>query len=321
MPPYGWVGKYRVINPLNALKKLGHKVKFVITSVPYRELERFDVVVFCRQRGFDIEVGTMFTQKSGGKVIFDTDDNEVFVPTWNPFHKEFYVDGLKKPDFVQQFRNMRSANVVTCSTEQLQKDMRWFNEKVVVLRNQIVREEWEDVVPLQTNEKWIGFFGSNTHKKSFQMIVNPLTKILREKDVRLVICGYPDARDMFPIDVKNKILTRAFQFNNSFKEWMKACKVIVRSATDDRFTLSKSENPVLEASACGVPILVNENVYGRFVREAGCPELVCKKDEWYPKLEELVLGESKIGARLQEWVFTERTYEKHAHEWEEAYSL
>lgn len=323
VPSAGYVGLYRTINPMEALKKKGHHVDYAYDALRWKLIEKYDVVTWNRQKSIDLELVSHYARDLGVKVVFDVDDNEALVPSWNPCFAAFYKDGARGEAVYQGIRNMRAASLVTCSTDVLAEDMSWFNEKVVVLRNQIDPSQWKGVYRLQHAEPWIGFFGSNTHKESMRRIVKPLVDVLVSTDAKLISAGYVEIVDLFPKNVWGKIYTRQFVFDNVFKSWMKACSVIVRPANDDRFTLCKSENPVLEAGAVGVPILVTDTLYGEFVKEAGCGYLVCSSDdEWKEKLIELTKSKEKsrsLGKRLHEWVFTERTYDKHVDEIEKAY--
>ena len=320
----GFVGWYRITAPMLALRRRGHKVVFANTINDLAELGRFDVAVWNRQQSQDCEMVTAVARQHGVKVVFDCDDNESFCPVWNPHYHHFWKDGNKTRVLRQEVRNINAAGMVTVSTGLLAEDLRWFNERVAVLRNQIEPRSWKNAEKLFHSERWIGFFGSNTHSKPIKSIVPALTNVLeRHQDVVLVVSGYPEMVKFFPTRVRNKIWTRPFVPDQSFKSWMKSCDVLIRPAANDRFTLAKSENPVLEAGIVNVPILVSESIYGEFVRDADCGHLVCKGvKEWEEKLDELLQSDTlreKYGALLHDWVLTERTYDKNIHKWEEAY--
>ena len=320
----GFVGWYRITAPMLAMRRRGHKVVFANKINDLAELTRFDIAVWNRQQSQDCEMVTAVARQHGVKVVFDCDDNESFCPVWNPWHGHFWAEGHKTMVLRQEVRNINAAGLVTASTEFLAKDLSWFNENVTVLRNQIEPRSWKDVDKLLHAEKWIGFFGSNTHSKPIKKIVPALVNVLERHDnVVFVVSGYPEMINLFPKRVRSKIWTRPFFPDQSFKSWMGSCDVLIRPSVNDRFTLAKSENPVLEAGIVGVPILVSDEVYGEFVREADCGHLVCNGvKEWEEKLDELLQSDTlreKYGALLHDWVLTERTYDKNIHKWEEAY--
>jgi hypothetical protein len=175
IPPPGYVGIYRVRMPMAALERAGlARVTIPETKeVEIEDLLRYDLIVWARQHAPSAELGNYYARAHGVKVVFDVDDNEFVVPRSNPVRKEFWKDGWKTERVRQNARNMRSADLLTTTNESLRQDLLWFNERVAVLPNQIDQRQWEGVVPIQHEEPWIVFSGSNTHLDSMKLSWSP----------------------------------------------------------------------------------------------------------------------------------------------------
>jgi hypothetical protein len=93
-------------------------------------------------------------------------------------------------------------------------------------------------------------------------------------DLYLVICGYPEMPDIFPVDVQHKIRSMPCDFGGDgkghrYKRWLASMDFIIRPSYPNRFNLGKSSNPLLEAGAIGfskrgvgIPIIVSPATYG-----------------------------------------------------------
>lgn len=331
-PPPGYVGVYRIRTPMAALERAGLAT---VTLHEGRQLEvdellRYDLVVWARQQAPSAELGNYYARAHGVKVVFDVDDNEFCIPRSNPVRKDFWRNGWKQERVPQNARNMRSCDAVTTTNELLRQDLLWYNEDVRVLPNQIDESHWHGIVPIPHEVPWIVFSGSDTHRDSLEMIVEPVSAVLRRLDVRLVLLGYAAATEFFPDDVQEKIIPVPWSHGNGYQRWLVSADVVVRPSVPIRFQRCKSENPVLEAGACGfsrdgvgVPIVVSPTTYGETMKQAGCSDLVATNPkEWAERISALVQSKSlqeRYGRRLFDSVAQNRLIGRHAGDWLEVY--
>lgn len=336
---YGYVGKYRVDNPLIAIGEMGlADVVVVGNQISLDNLERFDVVITNRQHAAQWE-GAIALTKRRARVLFvhDWDDQEFIIPHTNPARLQFYDKGCKTYRTVRAAKNMNAADMITVSTPLLREDALWYNECVHCFSNNIDPRDWKDVVPMEhPEETWMGFLGSNTHRDSIDLIVEPVSEALRSyRDLYFVTPGYPEMYDPFPKDVWSKI--RAMPFDTGpgdgkghrYKRWLSSMDWIIRPSYPNRFNLGKSDNPILEAGAIGfsrkgegIPIVVSETTYGETGRRAG--QLVAQNgQEWLSYLTmlyHLQRGRANIGKKAFEYVCDFRLEKQHARKRFEVYA-
>lgn len=336
---YGYVGLYRVDNPLKAIGEAGlAEVVIVGGQISFDNLERFDIVIANRQHAAQWEAAVALVKRKA-RVMFvhDWDDQEFIVPHTNPARPQFYDRGHKTHRTVRAAKNMRAADMITVSTPTLAEDALWYNECVHCFPNQINPRDWENIVPMaHPDEVWMGFLGSNTHSDSVDLIIEPVSEALRTyRDLHLIACGYPEIYDRFPQDVWPKIRAMAFDRGpgdgkgHRYKRWLTSMDFVIRPAADDRFTRGKSDNPVLEAGAIGfnrggegIPILVSDATYGKTARAAG--QLVADTPEqWLACLRTLYhmnIGRAGLGRKVHEYVVAHRLEAQHAQGRFEAYA-
>lgn len=338
MSQYGYVGKYRVDNPIRAIGEMGlADVVIIGGTISFDNLERFDVIITNRQHAAQWE-GAMAIVRRRSRVLFvhDWDDQEFIIPHTNPARPQFYDRGFKTARTVRAAKNMAGSDLITVSTPLLEQDALWYNEHVHCFPNQIDPRDWKNIVPLNhPDETWMGFLGSNTHRDSVDLIVEPVSEALRNySDLYLMACGYPEFYDSFPKDVWPKIRATAFDLGpgdgkgHRYKRWLASMDFVIRPSYPNRFNLGKSDNPILEAGAIGfsrggkgVPILVSDMTYGETARMAN--QLVAgDSDEWLAyisMLYHLEKGRENIGRDAFQYVCDFRLEKQHARKRFEVY--
>jgi hypothetical protein len=308
---YGYVGLYRVDNPLDEMQRRGlANIHLVFPphmgGVTDRDLERYDIVITNRQHA-DVWESVIARVKRRSRTLFvhDVDDQEFIVPTWNPARPQFSQRGNKTQRTLANAFNMAACDLITVSTSSLVNDAQWFNKDVALLPNQIQPRQWKGIIPMEhEGEVWMGFLGSNTHRKGVEMAAEGVTRALEEWDtLYLIVAGYPEILHLFPDRVWPKIRAMPFDFGqfrdgkgNYYKRWLLSCDFVIRPSDPSRFSSCKSDNPMLEAGAIGfsrggvgVPIVVSPWTYGETAKLSG--QLVATDGfDWYACISRMVVG-------------------------------
>jgi hypothetical protein len=301
---FGYVGKYRVDNPMRAIGEMElADVTIASQEVMLEDLERFDIVIANRQHSHQWE-GAIAVIKRRARVLFvhDWDDQEFMVPRTNPARPQFFDRGNKTYRTIRAAKNMNACDLITTSTPILAEDALWYNENVVCFPNNIDPRDWTKIVPMvHPDEQWMGFLGSDTHHDSMSLVIEPISKALLEfADLYFIVCGYPQLYDMFPREVWHKIRSMPFD----------------RGPGD-----GKSDNPVLEVGAIGfsrkgvgIPIIVTPATYGDTADAAG--QIVAHThDEWHKAIKMLYYAsEAKVhfGKKVFQYVCDHRLEKQHA---------
>jgi glycosyltransferase involved in cell wall biosynthesis len=335
VPAPGFVGHYRVRWPLEACRRQGLlDVDFVDQqTLRWRDPCRYDVVVWNRIHSPEIPHVVRHARATSGTVsVWDSDDLELGIPRTNPVHDAYRTDGFRTETQHAVIASLRACDLLTTSTAPLADHLRWFNERVAVLPNEIEPAVWADVEPLPTDplHPLLMFCGSNTHGESFQLAAPGVSEALRRHpDWHLVLLGFPEAAELLDEDVRWQVLPVPWDSGGkgqSYRRWLASASLLFRPSFDRAFERCKSENPILEAGAVaftrrreGVPIVASETTYGAALRQADAPELIVRAPEdWAAALDHWMgsAGDrAAAGWKLGVWVEAERTYDRHAGAW------
>ena len=136
--------QYRVLQPLNEQKRYG--IDYVSTpflpqnpSEPQddtilRWVEQFDLIIIQRCFKYDIfQRVHRACQIAGRKLVFETDDDYINLPVYNPCHVEINKDGI-----LEGFKQiLREADCITVSTQELKDVYYLYNKNIKVLPNNV----------------------------------------------------------------------------------------------------------------------------------------------------------------------------------------
>jgi len=290
----------------------------------------------------------------GKKVVFDIDDDAINIPPTNVNYLQWGRDrrqivqmlaqmkmqGMKgdimneRPEVVaerarlhlkQLLANIKAADAVTVTTPWLKKVYSQYNRNIYVLPNWAVPQEWEHVEPKEHEGVHLGWAGGPTHYSDIKVFVRPVKQILREHPhVKLVIAGFPAARQMFFGDVEEeRIIT--YPFMEEWRDNLATFDIILAPSDDNKFNRGKSTIRVYEglcATKGQAAVVGSETTYGQTIRALGCGFACRSFADWLGALEKLIEDEKMhraMGQRGYERMMKGHTYGDHAGEWLETY--
>ena len=134
------------------------------------------------------------------KVIIDMDDN------WRLNEQHMLYNVYKTQGITDKIQwHVQNADYVTCTTEYLAKQIRPFNNNVVIFPNALNPEQQFTPEPTKSDRIRFGIIGSSTHNKDLELLKDIM--MLLPDDIRnqiqIVLCGfdkcycyykYPDGR-------------------------------------------------------------------------------------------------------------------------------
>lgn len=309
--------RYRVLNKAEQLKRQGFEVKIVNqSSFILPDAKNASVVIIYRatlSEKLDKLINIM--KKLGRKVYFDIDDL-VFDTKYTDqleYTQSLSKREKQKYDFsVHQYGEMLSlCDAAITSTLHLQQEMLKVKSEVLLHRNVLskkILELSEKAVQEKKSHNSIKlayFSGSITHNENFEMIKSDIIKLLKKhENVELHLVGHLDIPEEFT-RITDRVIT------HPYLDWEKLPALIAQMDINlaplklTLFNEAKSEIKWLEAAAVKV-VTVASNI-GAFneMIEDGITGILANQDQWYEKLEELILNEEyrkKISAQAYHFV-------------------
>jgi glycosyltransferase involved in cell wall biosynthesis len=310
----GW---FRVIQPLQALRDLGGH------QVTYENGRPAD------PRGCDIIVGQRFDQpevlrewrryRVHSRLVYEIDDNIWEIPranwmAWRTYHKEMHRDAVETAAGV--------SDIVTVTTEPLAEVLRKFNPEVRVIPNFIPQKLLSWPRPERTDVVRIGWRGGASHALDVQSIAAPMRAVLRRNpQARLHIVGTDFRKTVgMPADFTNWI--PVWPRHDEFYRAIAPFDLAVVPLYGLEFDQSKSNIPVLEYAALGIPSVASDMTpYRDFIVNGKTGYLVRSRQDWVKRVTELVndhQAREEMGAAAREraaaW-----TIEGNWHRWQDVY--
>lgn len=256
---------WRIRVPFLALAERGHQVRMSDGKVEVSS----DEILVVQRNALEVVLNGINTHRSfGGKVVFEIDDDLHALPPSNP-SQPFYRHGSYGLAMIEQ--QMRLASMLIVSTPRLAERYREFNPNIHVCYNAADPEDiapyLADGEPEEDGTIRIGWGGSDTHIPDFSTIVEPLTKVMRERpQVRFVFIG-GDMRNMFPSDVRTRMRHAGGTGGGSIKNppslgFMKLIAqqrlhIAIAPIAPLAFNASKSWCKLVEFGALGIPLVAS----------------------------------------------------------------
>lgn len=171
--------KWRGAIPAKYLARRGHTVQIFSTDIESHVAP--DVVVFYRAHFPESVKLVEWCKRNRILVAYDTDDAIDLVPPSN-LNYAGIQPRLPLYDFL-----VRSADVVTTTTETLAGHLRRSNPNVVVIPNSVDPEEWSPRP--KTAIPRIGWTGSPTHFDDLSVALDGIRDLQKRRDFTLVLQG------------------------------------------------------------------------------------------------------------------------------------
>lgn len=318
--------KYRVENKIEQLKNLNFRVKSVgLSELKISDAERASHIIIYRAPYNEMLVNLIQVAKEFNKpVLYDIDDLVIDTKYTDQLS---YVKGLSKIEkqnydagVTNYGKMLVLCDIAIASTEDLKKELKKYNTKVLLNRNL----GSEELIKLSNNAEklsdascvHIGYFsGSITHNENFELIMPAILKILASfNNVKLHLAGH--------IDIPNELKEYSEQIViHPFVDWrllpqlVKNVDINLAPLVDTIFNRAKSEIKWLEAGLLKIPTIAsNIGSFKDMIIEGETGILVDSSEDWFEKLELLVTnGElrKKIGRNTYNYVVNNCTTIQH----------
>jgi glycosyltransferase involved in cell wall biosynthesis len=171
--------KWRGAIPAKYLSQHGHTVQIFSNQV--RSYEAPDVLVLYRAHYPEAVKVVEWCKKKGIRLVFDTDDALDLVPPENLNYKGVQA---RLPLYETL---LRSADVVTTTTEALASHLRGWNPNVTVIPNSIDPDEW--TCQPRGNEVRVGWTGSPTHFADLAVALDSIREVQKKHPFKFVLQG------------------------------------------------------------------------------------------------------------------------------------
>lgn len=290
--------RYRVDHQVEQLESYGYSVnKVYYENLTLDMLKYYRCFIFFRCP--ITPVVDEFIDKAhyfNKKVFFDIDDLVInkkytdtipFVQKMNKNDKAIYDDGV-----IRMEKTLKKCDYLITSTKALARELSAYGKEVYVNKN-VASERMVELsldaikeVKKDDNKIIIGYLsGSITHNPDFELIKNPLLKIMEEyENVYLEVMGYLDVPKEFK-KYKNRIIIREFTDWQSLPNIISELDINLAPLEKSIFNEAKSENKWTEASLCKVVTIASN--FGAFKENIKHMEtgLLCDSEEdWYNNL-------------------------------------
>jgi len=332
-PGVGDSARFRAHNQAEELRLHGFKCSVTIQDNPFlpRYAEKFKIFIFHRPL-FTKNVEKIFAsaKKLGKEIIFETDDL-VFDAKYSQ-NTEHYrkMNRLEKIQYDrevgEEFLNDPHVKICVTSTTYIATILESYGKNVFVSKNKLSLDDLEIAANIlakvqpssEYNNIKIGYFaGTKGHDRDFATVENALLQILKKyPQVKLVLAG--------PLNISEKLEKFADQieklrFAPRWEHFENISKVdinIIPLEAGNPFCEAKSELKFFEAGILGVPsVAVNNQTYREAIDQGVDGFLAGSPDEWFAKLEKLILDENlrkNTGKEAREKSMREYTT-KHSH--------
>lgn len=295
--------RYRVLNKAEQLRKHGFAVKVVnLSDFQLLMAQNASHIIIYRSPISPELLRLCHLAKEYGKPVFFDIDDLVFDTVYTD--QLSYTQGLnsvEKGNYDAGVRNygymLENCDGAITSTNQLQEELYKYQSKVLLNRNlasddliaissQYIKDysQTSDIVK-------IGYFsGSISHNENFELIKPAIKQLLTKySNVQLHIVGILDIpQDMKPFE--NQIVTHDYVDWDKLPALISEVDINLAPLVDSIFNRAKSEIKWIEAALVKVPTVASNIGAFSDVVVDGETGLLATDEEWFDKLEDLVLS-------------------------------
>ena len=295
--------RYRVLNKAEQLRKHGFEVKVTnLSDFQLSMAQNASHIIIYRSPISPELLRLCHLAKDYGKPVFFDIDDLVFDTVYtdqlsytqglNPVEKGNYDAGVRNYGYM-----LENCDGAITSTNQLQEELKKYQSSVLLNRNlasdeliSISSQFLKDYSQVSDVVK-IGYFsGSISHNENFELIKPAIKQLLMKySNVQLHIVGILDIpKDMKPFG--NQIVTHDYVDWDKLPALISEVDINLAPLVDSIFNRAKSEIKWIEAALVKVPTVASK--IGAFSDEVvdGETGLLATDDEWFDKLESLVLS-------------------------------
>jgi glycosyltransferase involved in cell wall biosynthesis len=228
-----------------------------------RDFARYDVVVLQQPSGEEWLRAIRSLQAAGVTVLFEVDD---YMQAVRKIDSHELKDVVTR-DWVRSAElNMRVADGVICSTEYLARRYRAFNDNVWVCPNGIDLRRYAYARRAREGVT-IGWSGGVGHVASVSRWLPAIADVLRERpEARFTTVGAPFADELAP-EFGDRCRSLPFAPLEVYPASLSTIDVAVAPSGNNNLFRGKSDLRWLEASALGIPVVGDPEVYPEIEHE------------------------------------------------------
>ncbi|MDP1845257.1 MAG: glycosyltransferase [Candidatus Moranbacteria bacterium] len=303
--------RYRAHNQAEELRLHGFKCSVTIQDNPFLPCyaDKFKIFIFHRTL-YTSKVAKLVegAKKMGKEIIFETDDlvfDPKYIQATSHYEKMNILEQKQYEKGVGE-EILKDPYVKTCvtTTAYLAKILESYGKKVFVSTNKLSLKDLKTVERILETKSPIGdlvsksvrigyFSGTKGHDKNFATVENALVRILEKyPKVKLVLAGPLNIGDKFE-KYENQIERLPFAPWKKHLENISNVDINIIPLEDNPFCESKSELKFFEAGISSVPsVAVSNETYREAIEDGVDGFLAGNEDEWFEKLEKLILDEN-----------------------------
>ena len=247
-----WVGV------AGAPPKLAFRTGAATRHWEYEHLFEYEVVVLQQPHGKAWEQAIRKLQAQGTHVLFEIDDHVQSVRKMTEHvMRRHYGKGV----VLEYERAMALADGIVCSTPFLADRYREFNDRVHLCRNGIDLRRY-DLEPAERPGLTIGWAGASGHARGVREWLPAIASVMRQRpDVRFMSIGVDFVGELAGEFGPERVARLPFLALETYPAAMTMFDVAVAPAGANNFFRAKSDLRWLEASALGIPLVADPNVY------------------------------------------------------------
>lgn len=294
-----------------------------------------DIIVFHRPDQIEKIKVIPLLQQAGKKVVIDNDDtyrpNSGTPVAMLQDHKKKMLDNLHQ----NLIEAVKTADMVTVSTEALAKEYGEYNNNVVVLPNCVNPDDWGQPIRDANGPIRIGLVGSVTNTRDYEVIRPLLQELSDNPKYQLVVFGLPPEEDKYKL--MNEIYAEEIKFWKSLDiEWTPfvdmedyfetlrrlRLDMALIPREESYFNKCKSNLKFLEMSMLEVPCIASGwkgNPYEKDKKYIYLPKTL---QGWRQAIRKLSDGKTRRdrGADAKMYVLSKYNIKKRHNLWKKAYS-
>jgi glycosyltransferase involved in cell wall biosynthesis len=305
-----WVGVGGEPSRLGILAGVGR------ASAGFADFFNYDVVVLQYQASADWVAGVRRLQDAGVVVLFEVDDYARSVRK----KRDHAIGHQFGPEFIKQFEMvMRVCDGVICSTDYLARRYRSINPRTWVCQNAIDLPRYRFTRPA-TDTVTIGWAGGTGHREAMEPWLPAIESVLAARpQTRFMTIGEPFAHRLVERFGPERAIALPSAPMETYPAAMASFDVALAPAGKSTFYQGKSDLRWLEASALGIPLVADPDVYPEIEDRVTGFHVASAADTEQRLLELVDEAElrRRVGAQAHEYVAAHRSMAVCAPAWAE----